>query len=345
MRTVLITGGSGFFGELLKKRLLDDGFRCVNVDLVPDAMTHPNLQSHLLDIRDKAALEKRFAENQFDGVFHCAAMLAHAIKDKRELWQSNVEGTRNVAELAKQYHVPKIVFTSSNCLWAKNFHRPVREDDVPEPQEIYGLSKWEGEKILMGFKDSVDIVIIRTPTIIDFGRLGLLSILFDFILEGRKVWVVGGGRNRYQFIYAPDLADACVKSLDYKGSAVFNVGSDHVKSLREIFQNVCQQAGTGAKVASLPKGLTLLAMRIAHVLKISPLGTYHYKMIAEDFEFDTSHIKAVLGWKPTLTNEEMLFRAYKYYQDNLQEIRSRTDVSAHKQPAKMGIIKILKWLS
>ena len=68
-------------------------------------------------------------------------------------------------------------------------------------------------------------------------------------------------------------------------------------------------------------------------------------MIAEDFCFDTTRIKARLGWAPTLTNEEMLYRAYVYYRENRREIENRTDVSAHKQAANMGVIRLLKWLS
>ncbi len=102
---------------------------------------------------------------------------------------------------------------------------------LPSPVEIYGQSKWEGERILNEYRNDLHSVIIRCPTIIDSGRLGLLSILFEFIHEGRKVWVVGGGRNKYQFIYAQDLADACLKSLEYDQSTTLNIGSDNVRSL------------------------------------------------------------------------------------------------------------------
>jgi len=345
MKRVLITGGSGFFGELLKKRLLENGFYCVNIDLEADQVSHPNLVSIQGDIRDTGTLQRIFSSHKFDAIFHCAAILAHAVKDKNFLWTSNVDGTKNIAEFAKKYNVPKVVFTSSNCLWAKNFNRPVREDDTPEPVENYGKSKWEGEKILLRYTNCFDVVIIRCPTIIESGRLGLLAILFEFIDEGRKVWLVGKGDNKYQFIYAQDLIDACIKALDYKGSDVFNVGSDNVKSLKDVYGYVIEKANTGARVASLPKRLTLTLMKIASALKISPLGPYHYKMIAEDFMFDTTRIKAKLGWKPTLTNEQILYKAYEYYHEHLDEIKNRKNVSAHKQAAKMGVIKLLKWLS
>jgi UDP-glucose 4-epimerase len=345
MSTVLVTGGAGFFGDVLKRRLLGDGFDCVSIDLQPDPMAHPRLRSVRGDIRDAGLLDELFGDHRFDAVFHCAAMLAHAVKDKDLLWGSNVDGTAVLARLTAQHGVPKLVFISSNCLWARSFHRPVVEQDEPEPVEIYGRSKWEAERVLERHHGDFDSVILRTPTIIDTGRLGLLAILFDFIREGRRVWVVGRGDNRYQFVYAPDLADACVLALGHSGSACYNVGSDDVKPLREVYEHVIREAGTGARVASLPERPVLAAMRIAGALKLSPLGPYHWRMIAEDFVFDTSKIKAELSWKPTLTNGQMLAEAYHGYVRDFEEIHSRTDVSAHRQPAKMGVIRLLKWLS
>ncbi|MDF9828428.1 UDP-glucose 4-epimerase [Ereboglobus sp. PH5-10] len=343
--TLLVTGGAGFFGSILKRCLLGRGFRVVSIDLEPDEDAHPHLRSVRGDIRDEALMREIFSSEKIHAIFHCAAILAHAVKDKKFLWSSNVDGTKLVAELAAEHGVGKIVFTSTNCLWAENLHRPVLETDMPNPVEIYGKSKWEGEKILLSQQDRIISIIIRCPTIIDSGRLGLLGILFEFIDEGRKVWVVGGGKNRYQFIYAMDLADACLRALDYPKTEIFNIGSDNVKSFREVYQHVIDKAGNRARVAALPRKPTIWAMKIAHALRISPLGPYQYKMIAEDFVFGTEKIKRELGWAPTLTNEEMLYKSYKYYHDNIDAIRRRKNVSAHKQTAEMGIIRLLKWLS
>jgi hypothetical protein len=108
---------------------------------------------------------------------------------------------------------------------------------------------------------------------------------------------------------------------------------------------VIREAGSGSRVRSLPKGPTLAAMKLAHHLHLSPLGPYHYRMIAEDFVFDTTRIKRELGWKPTLTNGEMLVRAYRYYAERRSEIHARENVSAHSKPAAMGLIRVLKWFS
>jgi nucleoside-diphosphate-sugar epimerase len=345
MEHVFVTGGSGFFGETLKARLLADGRRCVNVDLQPDAMRHPALVSVQGDICDRELIERLFAEYRFTAVFHCAALLAHDVHDRARLWSCNVDGTASIARLAAWHEVPKVVFISSNCLWAAPFSRPVTEDDEPQPREIYGESKWRAEQALVEHAGAERVVILRTPTILAAGRLGLLSILFDFILEGRRVWVVGRGDNRYQFVYAPDLADACLRALAPGVSGIFNVGSHNVPTLRETYQYVVDRAATGARVASLPRRPTLAMMRLAYRVGLSPLGPYQYRMIAESFAFDTTKIERRLGWRPTLTNGEMLFEAFDYYRHHVDEIARRSDVSAHKQRVQMGIIRLLKALS
>ncbi len=100
-KTVLITGGAGFFGEILKKRLLAENFYCVRIDLEKDELKHPNLVSIQGDIRDTETIDNVLAQHKFDAIFHCAAILAHAVKDKSFLWTSNVDGTKNIAEGAK----------------------------------------------------------------------------------------------------------------------------------------------------------------------------------------------------------------------------------------------------
>jgi UDP-glucose 4-epimerase len=344
---VLVTGGSGFFGTLLKERLLGEGFRVTNIDRVEDTSpAHPHLTKVKGDIRDASLMDELFGANQFVAVMHCAAILAHGSRiDEHDLWTSNVDGTRRVAEMCQRHGVRKMVFTSTNCLWAENMGRPVREDDAPNPIEVYGRSKLAAEKVLGEYAQDVHIVTLRCPTIIDSGRLGLLAILFEFIQDNKTVWVVGEGANRYQFVNAQDLATACLRAMEYEQTDLFHVGADHVKSLREVYGAVIEKAGSRSRVRSLPKGPSLALMRAAHKLRMSPLGPYHYRMIAEDFIFDTDRVKTRLGWQPQLTNEQMLTRAYDYYAERRAEIHARTDVSAHSKPAEMGVIRLLKWIS
>ena len=345
MGVFLLTGGAGFFGSILKKSLLEKGHTCVSIDLEQDDFLHPNFTSIIGDIRDLATLEDLFSKYNFNAVFHCAALLAHVKKDLKNLWSSNVDGTQNIVDFSIKYNVPKLIFISTNCLWAQNFDYLVTEDEKPNPTEIYGQSKFEGEKILDKAKDKLTSIIFRSPTIVDEGRLGLLSILFEFIDDNKKIWMVGDGNNKYQFIYAKDLANACISALNYDKTETFNIGSDYVKSFNEIYSFVIKHSNSKSKLAYFPKNIAILGMKIAYLLGISPLGPYQYKMIASNFVFDTAKIKKELNFKPTLKNEEMLLKSYEFYHKNRGEISSRKNMSAHKTSAKMGIIRILKWFS
>jgi hypothetical protein len=104
-------------------------------------------------------------------------------------------------------------------------------------------------------------------------------------------------------------------------------------------------AGSRSRTVPLPRWPVIIAMKLAHQLRISPLGPYHYRMIASSFVFDTTAIKATLDWQPTLSNGDMLWRAYRFYHANRAEIAARADVSAHRQAARMGVIRLLKWVS
>jgi UDP-glucose 4-epimerase len=353
MNRALVTGGSGFFGGVLKRKLLNDGYQVISIDLEPDDDRHANLVSIQGDLREPTLVREVFGTYTFDEIYHCAAQLAHGKIDRDLLWRSNVDATRILCEAAVEAGVRPFVFLSTNCLWASDLGHPINEyNDIPAPVELYGQSKLAGEKIVKSFAGKLDAVTIRCPTIMDRGRLGLLAILYEFIDDGRTVWVVGDGSNRYQFIYAEDLANACILAAKYGKSNLFHIGSDSVATMRQTYESVIRHAAPAhmdqrkrSRVRSLPRGLTLFMMRLAHILKISPLGPYHYKMIAESFAFDTTRIKRELGWRPTLTNEEMLLLAYEYFSENRREIERRTNASAHRKAAPMGIIRMLKWLS
>lgn len=270
-----MTGGSGFFGDFFIAELLKRGATVVSVDIVASKRCHERLQHFIVDIRDKAKLDNAFgALAKFDAVFHFAALLAHGDIIQEDMFSVNVAGTNNLLQCCKQHAIKNLVFTSTNCLWGEPLGRPITEDEPPRPCEDYGRAKLEAEKSLLADRD-VCCAIIRTPTIIQAGRLGLLAILFEFIEEDRRLWVVGDGSNRYQFVAARDLADAYLRASTIGATEIFNVGSKDVPTLRHTYEYVITQAGSRSRVAAFPKLIAIPAMKLAHSLGVSPLGPYH----------------------------------------------------------------------
>ncbi len=343
-RRALVTGGAGYFGGVLARFLADRGVAVCSLDRLADPAPDPRIVDAGADLRDLGAVRRVLAsKGPFDAVFHCAALMGHERPDPNDLRESNVEGTRHLAEACVEAGVRKIVYTSSICVFGRAYDHLVSEDEPTCPIEDYGRSKLEGERVLASFAGRIDTDVLRCPTIVSAGRLGLLAILFEFAREGRRIYLIGDGSNCYQFVYAQDLAEACLRSARADGSRVYHVGSDGVKPLREVYAAVIEAAGSRSRLVSLPEKPSIAALAALYRLGISPLGPYHFRLIAGTFVFDTARIKSELDWRPTMTNDAMLVEAYRYFE---REDTSRSEgLAAHRQSAKMGILRLVKWLS
>lgn len=343
----LITGGSGYLGQLLIAGLVERGFECIAVDIRDGAPIGPGSTLLRGDAADTTVLERAAGDGKIDVVYHLASQIDFAVHSQTALYDNNVGTTRAVAEFAKRRKIPKVVFTSSNSVYLGNrLKRPVLENDAPEPVDEYGRSKVDSEKLLATYSSDFDSISIRCPNIMDSGRLGMLSVFFDFILEGRKCWVLGRGDVRHQCIYAQDLIDACVKAITLRRTDIFNIGSDNVPTIREMYQSVIDQAGTGARVASVPGAIAIPVLKAAHRLGLSPIGEYQFRMLTTDFTFDTAKIKHELQWAPTLNNSQMLLKAFEHYRAHRTEILANADLSANRSAiTKLGLVGLVKVLS
>jgi UDP-glucose 4-epimerase len=341
----VVTGAMGFFGSVMANYLIDQGHEVLSIDRLAENDPNRRYKNIQLDITDGAAFTQAVRDyGQVDAILHIAALLAHVKESLDHLWASNVDGTRNVMECARTLGIKKVVFTSTNCVFSTGFDKPVNESTPTQPIELYGRSKLAAEEIINSYTD-VSAVIIRCPTIIAAGRLGLLTILFDFVREGRRLYLVGDGSNRYTFIAGHDLANACLLASQSEHRGIYHVGSDNVPTMKELYRNLITSAGKTPRLVCIPEGPTVLALKILNTLGLSPLGPYHYRMLAANFVFDTTKIKRDLGWQPTLTNQEILGQAYKFYIDHFDEINNAQGLSAHKTRAKAGVLNLLRMIS
>lgn len=342
MPHVLVTGGAGFFGGILKRHLLRHRYQVTSIDCAPDKNWHPHLTKITGDLRDPWLLNSVFHRSRYDAVFHCAAVVPRGKFSEEDLWTSNVDGTRKIAKASSDAGIPKLIFTSTSCLWS-GVHG-VREDDPPEPSDLYGESKLAAEHALSEFSRRMELVILRSPLIVDRMPTGLLAVLFDFIHDGKIVWMIGEGGNRYQLVCAEDLVSACMAALRPGVSGIFHVGDPGVKPLRELWQAVISAASTGSTIRSLPEKAARKVLRLASRFGLVALGPYESRMLDEDFFFDTKKARERLGWHPTLNVEQVLVQAYRAYTSRRDDTRQPGTAAAWTRPASLGVFRLLKWV-
>ena len=338
---IVVTGSAGYFGGVIAQSLSSAGHTIVGLDRLAHR-GQPSFQSYIVDVRHRGEVLRIFQEFKPDVVVHAAAVLAHERPSREDLWTSNVDGTEVLAECARATGVGHLVFISTNCLWGVDLGRPVTTSDQPKPVEVYGESKAAAESVLAKFANEMTVTVFRSPTIVSSGRLGLLGLLFQFIEEDRKLPVVGSGQNRYQFVYGPDYASAIHLAIEKKVGGTFNVGSLNVPSVVEMYRALFDRAGSSSRLLHVPQGPTVLALKVLHALRLSPLGPYQYNMLGASFEFDIADTRQQLGWEPTRTNTEMLNEAYDFYRSNSGSVGG--DVSAHSRVAAGGILSLLRHL-
>lgn len=351
-KKVLITGGTGFVGSHLVKYLLEMG----DYDIVVfDRLTNHNPQNYeknVIYFKGNIISKKNVSEvfkkyGPFITVYHLASAMPNKEVSDDILWKTNVLGTLNIVSEAMKYKANSFIFTSSNVAYGIPKTLPAKEQAPLAALEIYGKSKAQAEKLLAEFKKNINIQIIRCPVITGVGRLGLQAILFEFIDEGRNVYVLGEGDNKYQFVDVADVAIALEKASHIDGFDIYNIGADEILTLRKLYQGVIDFAKSKSKIVSLPKAPALILLSILDKLNISPLGIYQYTMIGRSLYLDTKKIKEKLNWKPKKTNKDTFIDNYIWYKKNkgnFTEIGSE-DFSANRSLPKMGILKLVKLFS
>lgn len=343
MKTALVTGGSGYFGEVVARRLKERGYKVRVFDLVDNADRSKDIELITGDIRDAAAIAR--ACEGIDVVHHNVAQVPLA-KNKDLFWTVNVDGTRNLLDAVKKAGVKKTVLVSSSAIFGVPPRNPVDDSVQPAPREEYGRAKLAGEDLARERvqRDGLDVSIVRPRTILGHGRLGIFQILFEWVRTGSNVFVLGKGDNRYQFVHADDLCEACVLAGERTGSSTYNVGTDRFGTMRELLEGLVQHAGTKSRVRSLPMRPAVLGMELTSKLGISPLGGYHSLMYGREMFFDLTRTRAELGWAPKFSNHEMICESYDYYVKNRDEILARSNASHHRSPLRQGVLKLLEYV-
>src|SRR5690242_8203004 len=302
-----ISGGAGFLGLHLARRLLADGHEVRTLDVVPldDAELERSVEELRGDIRDRESV--RELVSGADVVVHAAAALP--IQASRESIRSaNVTGTEHVLQASNDAHVRRVVFISSTAVYGVPEKHPIEESDPLVGVGWYGESKIDAEALCR--VASVETTIVRPKTFIGPERLGVFEILFDWIREGRRIYILGQGHNRYQLLAVEDLVDAIVRAATVSAAAreTFNVGATEYGTVREDLGALIAHAASSSRLTPVPVKPAELALRALELMRVSPLAEWHYKTAHKDSFVDLAKAQRVLQWEPRFSNREALTR-------------------------------------
>jgi UDP-glucose 4-epimerase len=308
MPRYVVTGGCGFIGSHLCRRLVADGHRVVAVDslkygdLSNLGDTGVEVVRHTLGTDDPALLVPIL--RGADGLFHLAAEKHNqSIDSPRDVLRANVEGTHALYAAATQAGVTRIVFSSSLYAYGKMAGPPMREDDVPHPHTVYGISKLAGEHLLAHAAQSgaLQARVLRYFFVYgprQWAGMGYKSVIVknaERLLAGQPPLVVGDGTQALDYVFVDDVVDATIRAMvapvaDPRRVEVLNVSSGRAVQVNELLETLCNVSNH--------------AWRPSHVAPDWTAGSSR--------SGDPARIAASLDWRATTSLADGLARVWDF---------------------------------
>jgi nucleoside-diphosphate-sugar epimerase len=340
----LVTGSSGFLGSQIAARLAgraDAELACL--DVLPPAERYPGVLYLQQDIRDLPRLLE--ATRDVDIIVHTAALVP-LTKSGRTFFEVNAGGTENVVTCCRRNGVGRLVHLSSSAIYGLPGDHPIRDDSPAAPLEIYGRSKLAAEQAVRRYLEAGGSAACIRPRTIVGGkhRLGIFQILFEWIFQQRDIYVIGRGDNQFQFLHLDDLLEAIFLAAAGRACGMYNVGSRNYGTLRNTLEGLIDYANSSSRVRGLPVVLARGALRLADLLRLSPLAPWHYLTYHKPFVFDISRAVTELGWEPRYSDGEAFAQSYDWYREN-RESDPGARGSAHRSKPKQRLLRVLKWFS
>lgn len=275
MKNILITGGAGFIGSHLVDRLLSEGDWQVSVvddfnNFYEPAIKRENVETHKknlnyrlfeADIRDKSALDKVFRSGAFQCIVHLAARagVRPSLQQPLLYAETNINGTMNLLELAREHGIRQFVFGSSSSVYGINAKVPFSEDDpIRQPISPYAATKAAGELLCHTYTHlyGMRCVCLRFFTVYGPRQRPDLAIhkFARLMSEGKPIPVFGDGTTRRDYTFIDDTIAGVRAAIDYTASdyEVINLGESRTVELRELISLLEKEVRVTAKIDRQP---------------------------------------------------------------------------------------------
>ena len=318
---LLITGGAGYIGSIVARRLLDDGHEIVifdNLERGHREAVPADAQLIVADLRNPEDPRGALRAGGFDGVLHFAALalVGESVEHPELYYRTNVAGTLNLLEAMVAHEVPRLVFSSTCAVYGQPDEVPIPETAPPRPENAYGASKLAADHLIGDFCTAYGIGAVSLRYFNVAGAHGeagedhepethLIPNILKVPLGQRDAVQIFGtdyptddGTAVRDYIHIDDLAEAHVLALENTRSGehrIFNLGNGNGFSVREVIAAV--ERVTGASIAAQeaprrpgdPPRLVAAGQRIREELGWSPRKPELETMIADAWAFAQEH--------------------------------------------------------
>lgn len=312
MARSLVTGGAGFIGSHLCEALIAGGEEVVCLDNfdpfydpaikrrhLRSLLAHPRFQLVEGDIRDLPLLERLFAEQRFDRVYHLAAKagVRPSLLEPLLYEEVNVRGTLHLLEVCRRHRVEQFLFASSSSVYGEQQEHPFREDlDADHPVSPYGATKRSAE--ILGYTYhrlyGLPFTSLRFFTVYGPRQRPEMAIhkFTRLIDRGEPVPLYGDGSSKRDYTYIDDLLDGILKASGRPdGYRIYNLGESRMIGLLDLVRLLEAALGKRAEIRYLPAQPGDVPVTYA----------------------DLSRAKAEIGYDPKISIEEGIARFVAWY--------------------------------
>lgn len=319
-RKYLITGGAGFIGAHIAKRLLGLGNEVIIVDNFNDYY-NPKLKQQRVkgllknlkfkvyktDISDFKELKAIFKQNKIDFICHQAAQagVRHSLQNPFVYQQSNLKGTLNLLELAKDFKIQGFIFASSSSVYGNNKKIPFCENDIADsPISLYAATKKSTELLAYAYHDLYNIPMTGLRYFTVYGPWGRPDMAYfkfsDKIVNNKPIDIYGHGQMARDFTYIDDVVDGVIKVLKKNYAwQIFNLGYGSPVKLGRFIKLLEKNLGKKAdkKYLSMQKG----DVKITYA--------------------DNTKAVEMLNWQPKVSIEEGIKKYVEWYKKCASKFR------------------------